>query len=92
MIHLNIRSVPAHFSQFRAQLDLLSLKLKVIALSETAINSSHTSYNIPGYTMEQDYRSKRKGSGVALYIINTLQYNIRPDLCIGGDTHSILWK
>ena len=44
MIHLNIRSVPGHFSRFRAQLDLLSVKLKIIALCETAINNCHT-YN-----------------------------------------------
>ena len=42
LMHLNIRSVPAHFSQFRAQLHLFSIKYKVIALSETAINSYHT--------------------------------------------------
>ena len=31
LIHLNIRSVPAHFNQFRAQLDFLSVKFKIIA-------------------------------------------------------------
>ena len=89
LMHLNIRSVPAHFSQFRAQLDLLSIRFKVIALSETAINSYHTCYNIPSYTIEQDFRPKRKGGGVALYIANTLKYTPRSDLSIGGDTNSI---
>ena len=66
ILHLNIRSIPANFSQFRAQLDTLSINFKIIALSETAINNHHTCYNMPGYTVEQDFRPKRKGRGVAL--------------------------
>ena len=89
IIHLNIRSVPANFSQLRAQLDTLYVNFITIALSETAINSHHTCYNIPGYTVEQDFRSKRKGGGVALYIANNLQYKLRTDLSIGGNTNSI---
>ena len=89
LMHLNIRSVPAHFSQLRAQLDLLSVKFKIIALCETAINDCHTCYNIPGYTLEQDIRPTRKGGGVALYIANTLQYKVRSDLNISGETNSI---
>ena len=30
LMHLNIKSVPAHFSQLRAQLDLLSVNLKLL--------------------------------------------------------------
>ena len=88
-MHLNIRSVPAHFSQFRAQLDLLSVKFKIIALCETAINDCHTCYNIPGYTLEQDIRPTRKGGGVALHIANTLQYKVRSDLNICGEINLI---
>ena len=71
-LHLNIRSIPANLTQFRAQLDALRMNFKIIALSETAINSHHTCYNIPGYTIEQDFRPKRKGGGVALYIDSNL--------------------
>ena len=39
--------------------------------------------------IEQDFRSKRKGGGVALYVANNLQYKIRTDLSIGGNTNSI---
>ena len=89
IIHLNIRSVPANFSQLRAHLDTLFINFKIIALSETAINSHHTCYNIPGYTVEQDFRSKQKGGGVALYIANYLQYKVRADLALGVKTNSI---
>ena len=39
VIHLNIRSIPANLTQFRAHLDTLRMNFKIIALSETAINS-----------------------------------------------------
>ena len=89
VIHLNIRSIPANLTQFRAHLDTLSINFKIIALSETAINSHHTCYNIPGYTIEQDIRPKRKSGGVALYIDSTLQYTVRNDLNLGDNTNSI---
>ena len=46
-------------------------------------------FNIPGYTLEQDFRLTRKSGGVALYIANTLHYKVRSDLNIGGETNSI---
>ena len=71
---------------------MLSVKFKIIALCETAINDCHTCYNISGYTLEQDFRPTRKGGGVALYTANTLQYKVRSDLSIGGETNSIFVK
>ena len=65
------------------------MNFKIIALSETAINSHHTCYNIPGYTIEQDFRPKRKSGGVALYIDSNLQYTVRSDLNLGDNTNSI---
>ena len=57
----------------RAQLDTLHINFKIDALSETAINDHDTAFNIPGYNVEQDFRPKRRGGGVALYIANSLQ-------------------
>ena len=76
IFHLNIRSIAANFSKLRAQLDILHINFKIIALSETAINDHDTAFNILGYNVEQDFRPKRKGGGVALYITNSLQYSI----------------
>ena len=36
-----------------------------------------------------DYRPKRKGGGVSLYIHSLLQYKPRKDLQLGGDVNSI---
>ena len=56
LIHLNIRSVPLHFSECISYLDTLNTEFKLLALSETGINNQHTSYNIPNYNLEMDYR------------------------------------
>ena len=41
LLHLNIRSVPLHYTEFVSYLDTLNVHFKIIALSETAINSHH---------------------------------------------------
>ena len=89
LIHLNIRSIPSHFTEFLCYLDVLEIEFKIIALSETALNATHTHYKIPNYNCEMDYRPKRKGSGVSLYIHSLLQYKPRKDLQLGGDVNSI---
>ena len=78
-----------HFTEFLSYLDTLSIEFSIIALSEIAINSNHISYNISNYNMEMDYRQKKRGGGVSLYIHKALQYKVRKDIQIGGDTNSI---
>ena len=89
ILHLNIRSVPLHFSEFLCYLDTLDLEFKIIALSETGINNHHVVYNITHYNLEMDHRQKRRGGGVSLYIHNILQYKIRKDLVIGDVVNSV---
>ena len=90
-MHLNIRNVPLHFTEFLCYLDTLDIEFKIIALNETAINSTHTNYNIPSifkYNCEMDFRSKRKGGGVSLYIHSALQYKLRSELQLGDEVNS----
>ena len=42
-----------------AYLDVLEIEFKLIALSETAINSTHAIYNIPNYNIEMNYRERK---------------------------------
>ena len=58
MFHLNIRSVPLHFSELLAYLNVLDIEFNIIALSETAIYSTHALYSIPNYNVEMKYREK----------------------------------
>lgn len=89
LIHLNIRSLPLHFREFLAYLNTLQMDFKIIAFSETAINSNHITYNIPNYNMEMDFRYKKRGGGTSIYIHCSLQYKRRRDLQLGGDTNSV---
>ena len=70
-------------------LDTLDIDFKIIALSETAINSRHINYNIPNYSVEINFRKKKEGGGVILNIQNQLQYKLRNDLQLGGDVNSV---
>ena len=89
MLHLNIRSVPDHFLGLISFLDNLTIELNIIALSETWIKPYHIDYNMPHYSLEQDYRPKKRGGGVCLYIHESLQYQPRKDLKIGIDSESV---
>ena len=52
LIHMNIRSVPLHFSEFLSYLNTLDIEFSIIALSETAIHSNDIDYIIPNYNVE----------------------------------------
>ena len=39
--------------------------------------------------MEQNYRIKKRGGGVCLYLYDTLQYKVRDDLKLGNDPETI---
>ena len=71
MFHLNIRSIPDHFTELTSLLNNLETEIKVIALSETWLKPSHNNFNILNYNMEH---------GVALYLHKVLQYKVRNDL------------
>ena len=91
-MHLNIRSIPLHFTELLCYLDSLNIEFKLIALSETALNDTHTDFKMPNYNCEIDVRPKRKGGGVSLYIHSALQYKLRRDLQLCGDANSVLLK
>ena len=89
IFHLNIRSVISHFRELLGYLDTLNITFKVIGLSETASNKTSIRYDIPRYNCEINFRSARKGDGVSLYILDTLQYKLRNDLQLGGEVNSV---
>ena len=87
-MHLNIRSLPVHFTELLCYLDTLDIEFKIIALSETAINCFHSSYTIRGYNCEIDYRSKRKDGEVSLYMATSLSVHwVLYTECTDRDSH-----
>ena len=56
MFHLNIKSVPDHILGLISFLDNLTIELKAKAW----IKPYHIDYNVPHYSLEQDYRPKKE--------------------------------
>ena len=76
ILHLNIRSIPTHFNEFVSYLDTLNIDFKVIGLSETWLTKNHTLYNLANYSVEFDYRPKRRGGGTSLYITHVFNISL----------------
>ena len=91
LLHLNIRSVRSHFTEFLCYLDTLDIDFKIIGLSETSITETDINYNIPKYNYELNCRQRRRGGagGVSLYTHSLLQYKTRPELQLGGEVNSV---
>ena len=53
--------------------------------STNELTKNHTLYNLANYSVEFDYRPKRRGGGTSLYIHSCLQYKSRDDLKLYGD-------
>ena len=68
----------------RQLLTSINNSFSVIGISETWLQDSTHHVNIYGYNFEHIYRTDKTGGGVGLYIIPTLQYKIRNDLCFGN--------
>ena len=83
LIHMNIRSAPSHFQEFEAFLTSLETQFQIIALSETWFSDiTIDTYGLIGYSHEYNYRSKKRGGGVSLYIKDDIEYARRTDLSI----------
>ena len=74
-LFLNIDGNKRNFDHFIAELEQLDQKFPVIALAETNISPEESPvYSIPGYQSfyQSTMKNKSKGSGVALYIQESL--------------------
>ena len=81
----NIDGMSSNFDNLHALLATTNLKFSIIALAETNIDPCHKGlYNIPEYQsifgMKQ--KGKHKGSGLGLYVHNSLVFEAINDLCI----------
>ena len=77
-MHLNIRSLNKHFDDLQLLLNLTSDKShSSIGLSETWLtNDSHHQYSISNYKFISKNRQEKLGGGVALYVLESLKYDI----------------
>ena len=89
LLHLNIRSFPKNSDKLIDFLDTLDFEFKVICISETWCSknvSCNSLYKIPNYnSIHQTRGNGEAGGGLAMFIYNTLIYNMKPDLGINND-------
>ena len=80
----NIDGNATNFDNFMANLSLYNNKFSIIGIAETNIDSQHKNlYNLVQYNCEyhSKFLDKSKGSGIALYIHESLDYNRLEKFC-----------
>ena len=83
IFHSNICSSTKKIKDLTYYLDDLNTSFSFIGLCETwATHSNKDILNIPGYKHEQCLRTNKKGGGVSIYILNTIQYTVRKKLSL----------
>ena len=85
-IHFNLRSAPKNLCHVEDYLDCLDFTFPFVCATETWLNDSNVDlYDLKGYQQENNYRKKRKGGGVSIFIKEGIEYKLRPDLDIYND-------
>ena len=80
LLHLNIRSLPAHITELETYLSMLKYDFNVIGISETWLKeSTYEIYNLQNYNHIAKFRD---GGGVSLLIDKCLTFIARDDLSI----------
>lgn len=83
LMHLNIRSIPRHLSEFNNYISMLGHSFSIYGFTETwfSTNNVHC-YGLDNYAIESNYRNDRSGGGVSLFIKSCIEYTCRTDLDI----------
>src|SRR5271170_6096745 len=75
IVHINIRSLKAHFDELKVLLAKLSSQPSLIVLSELWLEDGFVeNYELPCYTFEYSLRNNEKYGGCGCYVLNTLEY------------------
>lgn len=79
MIHMNCRSLVAHFQDIVTYLKSFKIKFDVIAVSETwLVQDKHdlSDYSIDGYSLYSCPRTAKGGGGVAIYVNDLFTHDV----------------
>ena len=86
MLHLNIQGLSSKFDQLQTLLSELSdahVEIDYILLCETFVNDDNAHlFKLPNYNFIYKNRKIKSKGGVAIYIRDNIQYNLREDLSI----------
>ena len=97
VLHLNIQGLSSQFDQLQTLLSELELsdahvEIDYILLCETFVNDDNAHlFKLPNYNFIYKNRKIKSKGGVAIYIRDNIQYNLREDLSsfIEGEFESI---
>ena len=87
VLHLNIRSLQKNFDSLRNLLMTLKSKFKVTCITETRCSDSSMNHNLlqlPQYKSIHQTRRAGKGHGVAVFLHDSLTFNIRHDISVNS--------
>ena len=88
ILHLKVRIIkkPRNFKSF---LTSINFTYSVKCFSETCLDdltlSWNASYKLPNYTSKPQVRHDRKDDDISIYVYNSLNFKIRPDLIISNN-------
>ena len=83
MLHLNIRSLQKNFDSLLNLLMMLQFKFKVICITETWGSDNtmnHNLFELPQYKSIHEVSRAGKGGDIAVFLYESLTFNIRHDL------------
>ena len=91
-MHLNIRSLPKHASEFEAFMAELTINFDIIGITETWLTKSNSDlYDIDIYTHFNQTRNGKMGGGVSLFVRSHINCVIRSDLCLMDNFIEVLF-
>ena len=85
LIHYNARSLNKNFDKLCEDLHLLKFPFSVIGVTETWINNSSINFSLPGYSFYQENRIKGLGGGVGLFVKETVNVRVLPEIKLSVD-------
>ena len=80
MLHLNIRSLQKNFDSLFNLLMTLKFEFKVICITETWCSDNHNLFKLPQYNSIHQVKRTGKGGGIAVFLHESLTFNVRHDL------------
>ena len=81
IVHSNICSSKKNLGDFTYYLENLNMPFTFIGICETwATQENQDLLNMPGYKHEHCIRSNKRGGGVSIYLLDTIQYKARKNV------------
>ena len=87
MLHLNIRTLQKNFDSLFSLLMTLKFEFKVICITETWCSDNsmnHNLFKLPQYKSIHQVRRTGKGGGTAVFIQESLTFNVVHDLNVNN--------